>query len=83
MKVYLGNNLGYWLQLISANQKKRHSRLVGHQFQHTKISPLFAHYPFFIMDFKDKFKTKSHTDISAPSNLSFRLLKKKNNIFLV
>lgn len=55
MKVYLGNNLGYRLQLISANQKKRHSRLAGHQFQTAKMPPVFSHYPFFIMGFKDKF----------------------------
>lgn len=86
MKVYLGNNLGYWLQLIGANQKKRHSRLVGDQFQRAKMSPLVYHYPFF-MRFRDKFKTQTHSDISASSNLTSRLLKeththKNNPVFL-
>lgn len=62
MKVYLGNNLGYRLQLISANQKKRHSRRVGHRFQRAKMSHVFSHYPFLkkIMGFKETFKAIFH-----------------------
>lgn len=59
MKVYLGNNLGYRLQLISANQKRGHSRLPGHQFQRAKMSPLFSHYAFLLGALKISLELKA------------------------